>query len=82
MIGLLGGPIGVAVGATAGGAVGFLTGEAVGIPRDHVQAMKDSLIPDSSAIVVVLEDRWVNDVQRDMNQANARQVIANQIANK
>jgi len=82
VIGLLGGPIGVAVGATAGGAVGFLTGAAVGIPRDHVQAMKDSLIPDSSAIVVVLEDRWVNDVQRDMNQANARQVIANQIANK
>jgi len=82
VIGLLGGPIGVAVGATAGGAVGFLSGEAVGIPRDSVQSMKDSLIPDSSAIVVVLEDRWVKDVQRDMNQANARQVIANQIANK
>ena len=44
--------------------------------------MKDSLIPDGSAIVVVLEDRWVKDVERDMNQANARQVIANQIANK
>jgi uncharacterized membrane protein len=82
VIGLLGGPIGAAVGATAGGAAGFLTGEAVGISRDSVQSMKDSLIPDSSALVVVLEDRWVQDVQRDMNQANAREVIANQIANK
>ena len=82
VIGLLGGPIGAAVGATAGGAVGFLTGEAVGISRNDVETMKQSLIPDSSAIVVVLEDRWVKDVQRDMNQANARQVIANQIASK
>ena len=82
VIGLLGGPIGAAVGATAGGAVGFLTGAAVGISRNDVESMKQSLIPDSSALVVVLEDRWVKDVQRDMNQANARQVIANQIASK
>ena len=82
VIGLLGGPIGVAVGATAGGAAGFLTGEAVGISHESVQSMKDSLIPDSSALVVVLDDRWVKDVQRDMSQANAREVIANQIASK
>jgi uncharacterized membrane protein len=82
VIGLLGGPIGAAVGATAGGAVGFLTGEAVGISRDDVESMKQSLIPDSSALVVVLDNRWVKDVERDMNQANARQVIANQIASK
>src|SRR5713101_5034676 len=67
VIGLLGGPIGVAVGATAG--------EAVGISRNDVESMRQSLVPDSSALVVVLEDRWVKDVQRDMNQVNARQVI-------
>jgi len=78
----VGGPIGVAAGATAGGAVGYLTGDAVGIPRDKVQSMKDSLTPDSSALVVVLDDRWVQNVERDMNQANARAVIANQIAGK
>jgi len=44
--------------------------------------MKDSLTPDSSALVVVLDDRWVQNVERDMNQANARAVIANQIAGK
>jgi len=82
VIGLVGGPIGVAAGATAGGAAGYLTGDAVGIPRDKVESMKQSLTPDSSALVVVLEDKWVNDVERDMNQANARAVIANQIANR
>jgi uncharacterized membrane protein len=82
VVGLLGGPIAVAAGATAGGAVGYLTGDAVGIPRDQVESMKQSLTPDSSALVVVLDDRWVQDVERDMNQAHARAVIANQIANK
>jgi uncharacterized membrane protein len=82
VIGLVGGPVGVAAGATAGGAVGYLTGDAVGIARDSVESMKQSLIPDSSALVVVLDDRWVQDVRRDMQQAQAREVIANQIANK
>jgi uncharacterized membrane protein len=80
IIGLVGGPAGVAAGVTAGGAVGYLTGDAVGIPRDKVESMKQSLTPDSSAVVVVLDDRWVKDVEHDLNQANARAVIANQIA--
>jgi uncharacterized membrane protein len=80
VIGLFGGPIGVAAGATAGGAFGYLTGDAVGIPRDKVQSMKQSLVPDSSALVVVLDDQWVDSVERDMRQAQAREVIANQIA--
>ena len=82
VIGLVGGPAGVAAGATAGGAVGYLTGDTVGISRDQVESMKQSLTPDSSALVVVLDDRWVKDVERDLNQANARTVIANQIAGK
>jgi uncharacterized membrane protein len=82
VIGLIGGPIGVAAGATAGGAVGYLTGDAVGISRDQVESMKQSLIPDSSAVVVVLNDRWVQNVERDLNQAHAREVIASQIASK
>jgi uncharacterized membrane protein len=79
VIGLVGGPLGVAAGATAGGAVGYLTGNAVGFSRDDVETMKSSLTPDSSAIAVVLDNRWVQDVQRDLDQAHARQVIAAQI---
>jgi uncharacterized membrane protein len=82
VIGLVGGPLGVAAGATAGGAIGFLTGDAVGIPRDKVESMKQSLTPDSSALVVVLNDRWVQDVERDLNQAHARAVIASEVAAK
>jgi uncharacterized membrane protein len=79
VVGLVGGPVGAAVGATAGGAAGYLTGDAVGIPREDVENIKKSLTPNSSALIVVLDDRWVKDVQRDMEQANARQVIASQI---
>ena len=80
LVGVLGGPIGVAFGATTGGAVGYLTGDSVGIPQDRIDMMKQSLTSNSSALIVVLDDRWVNDVQREMNQAHARAVIANRIA--
>jgi uncharacterized membrane protein len=82
VIGLVGGPAGVAAGATAGSAFGYLTGDAVGISRDSVKSMEQALTPDSSAVIVVLYDQWMKDVQKDMNQANARQVIANQITPK
>jgi len=62
VIGLVGGPLGVAAGATAGGAVGYLTGDAIGISREKVESIRQSLTPDSSAPVVVLDDRWVQDV--------------------
>jgi uncharacterized membrane protein len=82
VVGLFGGPAGAAVGAGAGGAVGYLTGNAVGIPREKVDSIKQSLTPDSSALIVVLYDRWRQDVERDMKQAHAREVISNQIAGK
>ena len=82
IVGLVGGPVGVALTAGTGGVVGYLTGNAVGIPRETVDSIKQSLTPDSSALVVVLNDRWVQDVERDMKQAQARQVIAHQIAGK
>ncbi len=80
VIGLLGGPITAALAAAAGGAAGYLTGDAVGISREKVEEIRQSLTPDSSALVVVLEDRWMNDVERDLKQAHARAVVASQIA--
>jgi uncharacterized membrane protein len=81
VIGLIGGPMGVAAGASAGGAIGYLTGDAVGIPREKVESMKASLVPNSSALVVVLDDVWVTNVERQLQQAQARNVIASRIAN-
>jgi uncharacterized membrane protein len=81
VIGLIGGPMGIAAGASAGGSIGYLTGDAVGIPREKVDSMKASLVPNSSALVVVLDDRWVTDVERQLKQAETRDVIASRIAN-
>ena len=80
VIGLVGGPAGAVAGAAAGGLVGYLTGDAVGIPRDKVESMRTALTPNSSALVVVLDDQWVNDVERGMHQAAVRDVIASKIA--
>jgi uncharacterized membrane protein len=79
VIGLLGGPITAAIAAGAGGAAGYLTGNTVGIPKEKVEEMRQSLTPDSSALVVVLDDRWMQDVERDLKKAQARAVIASQI---
>jgi uncharacterized membrane protein len=80
VIGVLGGPVGAVAGATAGGGLGYLTGDSVGISRQTVDDMKAALTPGSSALVVVLDDRWVQDVEKGLRQANARQVIREQIA--
>jgi uncharacterized membrane protein len=76
VIGVVGGPAGAVAGAAAGGSLGYLTGDDVGISKDMVEQMKSSLTPGSSALAVVLEDRWVKDVVKDLKQAQARQVIA------
>ncbi len=34
----------------------------------------------SAALAVVLDDRWVQDVEKGLRQANARQVVAEKIA--
>ena len=79
VVGLVGGPAVAALAAGAGGLVGYLTGDAVGIPLEKVESMKASLTPDSSALVVVLDDRWVKDAEKNMQQAQARQIIGSQL---
>jgi hypothetical protein len=43
--------------------------------------MKSSLTPGTSALIVVLDNRWVDDVQKGLEQAQARRVVAEKIAN-
>jgi len=80
VIGVLGGPAGAVAGAAAGGSLGYLTGNEVGISKDMVEKMKASLTPGTSALAVVLDDRWVQDVQKGLQQAEARQIVAEKIA--
>lgn len=79
-VGVLGGPVEAALGAGAGGAIGYLTGDAVGISRENVEAMKSGMTANSSALAVALDDRSVSDIARGLEQAKARSVIASQIA--
>jgi uncharacterized membrane protein len=80
LIGVLGGPVGAAVGAGAGGGLGYLTGEAVGIPQEDINAIKSSLQPSTSAVVAVVDERWVADLERSLNEAQAKQVLDHKIA--
>ena len=80
VIGVVGGPAGAVAGAAAGGSLGYLTGNEVGISKENVETMKTSLTPGSSALAVILDDRWVQDVEKSLREAHARQVVADQIA--
>jgi uncharacterized membrane protein len=81
LVGVLGGPIGMAAGAAAGGGIGYLSGRSVGIPRDRIEEIKSSLEPGSSAIIAVLEERWVSDLEDSLRAAKAKQVLNYKLAN-
>jgi hypothetical protein len=70
----------MAAGATAGGGLGYLTGNRVGIPREDINAIKSSLQPGNSAIVAVVDERWVGDVERSLHEFQAKQVLDRKIA--
>jgi uncharacterized membrane protein len=80
LVGALGGPAGAAAGAAAGGGIGYLTGESVGIPREDIDAIKAALTPGSSALVAVIDERWVADLERSMHEAQAKQVLDHKLA--
>jgi uncharacterized membrane protein len=81
LVGVLGGPVGVAAGAAAGGGIGYLTGNAVGIPRDTINQIKASLTPGTSALVAVIDERWVSDLETSLRAAQAKQVLDSKLTN-
>jgi uncharacterized membrane protein len=71
-IGLLAGPLLVvpaAVGALVGGLAAKLRDS--GFPDARLKEIGEGLKPESSAILAVVEHRWVEEVQREMEQAGA-----------
>jgi len=58
LLGLLGGPIGIVAMAVAGGVAGGVAGHFAGraIPADDLRKIGNALPPDSSGLIVVLED--------------------------
>jgi uncharacterized membrane protein len=58
------GPIGLVAGAVAGGAVGGLAGSHVdlGFPKAFLDRLKEGLKPDHSALVLLIEHDWEQDL--------------------
>jgi uncharacterized membrane protein len=73
LVGLLAGPVGwLAVG---GGALGALAGKVRGEPlKRELTDLGESLTPNSSAIVAVVEHTWVTDLERGLAAEGARVV--------
>lgn len=80
LLGLLGGPGGVVVGAAAGAATGGIAARQIdmGLPDEQLKDIAGSLQRGSSAIVAVIEHRWVADVLKELDEA-AESVVRTQL---
>jgi uncharacterized membrane protein len=73
------GPVGAAAGAGAGGLTGWLTGSTVGIPKQDVDNIKSALEPSTSAIVAVVDNKWVADVEAAMRKETTKAFIKDEL---
>lgn len=73
VIGLIGGPAGVVVGAAAGALVGGVTAKVIdsGIPDYRLEQIGEGLKPGTSAIVGIIELRWVEEVEKQLAESGA-----------
>jgi uncharacterized membrane protein len=58
------GPIGAVGGAAAGSGTGWLVGNATGISKESVKNLENALEPDTSALVAVVDNRWVAGLEK------------------
>jgi len=89
VIGLIGGPAGVVLGGAAGAAVGGLAAKLfdAGISDDRLEEIGKGLKPGTSAIIAIIEHRWVAEIEEQLALAGAdvltealRDDIAEQLA--
>jgi uncharacterized membrane protein len=74
IIGSIAGPLGaVVVGGAAGAAVGSITAKFYdsGIPNHRLEKIAEALKPGTSAIVAIIEHKWVRDLEKDLREAGA-----------
>jgi uncharacterized membrane protein len=74
VIGLLAGPVGWA--ALTGGAIGGLAAKLHdgGFPDDRLKQLGEGLTPNSSALVAVIDHRWVAEVEQELTRQQANLV--------
>ncbi len=76
VLGLIGGPAGLLVGAAAGAITGGVAGKAIdaGIPDARLKEIGEALKPGTSAIVAIIEHRWVAEIENQLAEAGAQVV--------
>lgn len=77
LVGLLGGPAGAIIGAAAGAAAGGLAAGQIdlGFADSFLKELKDSLLPDSSALLVIVEQRWVERLAVELERFNGKLLL-------
>jgi uncharacterized membrane protein len=85
LLGLIGGPAGVVVGAAAGAATGGVAANRIdmGFPDETLKELQETLNPDSSAIVAIIQHEWVDRVIEELEKEQAslfQQVLKEEIA--
>ena len=76
LLGLIGGPAGVLALSAAGAAIGGVAGHYLGqsIPKEDLEELGAALSPDTSAMLLLLEDTYSEGVVNDMSGYNANVV--------
>jgi uncharacterized membrane protein len=76
LFGLIGGPVGAVVGAVAGATTGHVAAGRLdmGFPDEYLQSIQESLERDSSALVVLVEQPWVDAVIKVIANFDGKQV--------
>lgn len=78
VIGILAGPGGVVVGAGVGAVIGGFAAKLhdAGFPDERLREIGGALKPNTSAIVAVVDDTWVAEAERQMQEQGAKSVTA------
>ncbi len=80
VVGLLAGPVGVGLGAAAGAAIGGIAAHGdAGIKDERLETIGAGLEPETSAIVAIVEHKWVAAVQAQLEE-DASNVMAQQLS--
>ncbi len=80
VVGLIAGPLGVGLGAAAGAAIGGIAAHGdAGIKDERLETIGAGLEPGTSAIVAVVEHKWVAAVQAQLEE-DASDVMAQQLS--
>jgi uncharacterized membrane protein len=80
VVGLLAGPVGVGFGAAAGAAIGGIAAHGdAGIKDERLETIGAGLEPETSAIVAIVEHKWVAMVQAQLEE-EASNIMAQQLS--